>query len=326
MTNETSDKRLRVFLCHASSDKPTVRRLYKYLSDSGFDPWLDEVELLPGYDWQMEIPKAVRAADVVVICLSKSSINKAGYVQKEISFALDVAEEQPEGRIYLIPARLEECDVPFRLKRWQWVDLFANNGGKKLLTALSTRGQTVINMPPAPKADLINPYDDVEPIPSISIIDEEVYYPSILGGKPSTPVLSSNETENIVGEFHKIAVPVVGALSGFGAALSFRMISEDYYSGGNFSMTALAADTVANSDFLFLLLVLMSVLVGGGGAFLMNEYYQKQNTPIWFRYLTVIPVFYIVGWLLDLVSCVVLPLAFFVGVSALAVYIYKEKG
>ena len=29
-------------------------------------------------------------------------------MQKEIKFALDVAEEQPEGRIYIIPARLED--------------------------------------------------------------------------------------------------------------------------------------------------------------------------------------------------------------------------
>ena len=52
---------LRVFLCHASSDKPAVRELYQRLRTDGIDAWLDEEDLLPGQDWQYEIPKAVRA-------------------------------------------------------------------------------------------------------------------------------------------------------------------------------------------------------------------------------------------------------------------------
>lgn len=39
---------LRVFLCHASQDKPAVRNLYSQLkSEAWIDPWLDEVKLLP---------------------------------------------------------------------------------------------------------------------------------------------------------------------------------------------------------------------------------------------------------------------------------------
>ena len=89
---------LKVFLCHASGDKPTVRRLYKRLVMDGLDAWLDQEKLLPGQDWRLEIPKAVREADVVVICLSNKSITKEGYIQKEIKFALDIADEKPEGQ------------------------------------------------------------------------------------------------------------------------------------------------------------------------------------------------------------------------------------
>jgi hypothetical protein len=49
----------------------------------------------------------VRAADAILVCLSPDSINKEGYVQKEIKYALDVADEKPEGVIFFIPARLE---------------------------------------------------------------------------------------------------------------------------------------------------------------------------------------------------------------------------
>lgn len=38
-----SDRKLRVFLCHASQDKPFVREMYQRLLAEGWiDPWLDE--------------------------------------------------------------------------------------------------------------------------------------------------------------------------------------------------------------------------------------------------------------------------------------------
>src|SRR5262245_44125649 len=128
-------RKLKVFLCHSKDDKPKVRELYRSLVANGFDAWLDEEKLIPGQDWDLEIRKAVRESDVVVVCLSNSSTTKAGYVQKEIRFALDVADEQPEGAIFIIPVRMEECDVPTRLSKWQWVNLFESNGYEKLMSS-----------------------------------------------------------------------------------------------------------------------------------------------------------------------------------------------
>ena len=51
---------LKVFLCHASGDKPAVRELYKYLIMEGVDAWLDEEKFLPGQDWNEEILKALQ--------------------------------------------------------------------------------------------------------------------------------------------------------------------------------------------------------------------------------------------------------------------------
>ena len=129
----------RVFLCHSSGDKAQVCDLYRRLRNDGIHPWLDEEDLLPGQDWSHEISKAVRSSAVVLVCLSKGSITKAGFVQKEIRHVLDVADEQPEGNIFLIPVRLEDCDVPERLCRWQWVNLFESGGYDKLLKSLRVR-------------------------------------------------------------------------------------------------------------------------------------------------------------------------------------------
>jgi len=132
-------KALQISLCHANEDKPRARHLYKRLSEDGYSPWLDEENLLPGQDWNTEIPRAVKQADVVLICLSKKSITKQGYVQREIRIALDATEEHPEGHVYIIPARMEDCVVPERLGRWQWVDTFAPNGYSRLCRTLDAK-------------------------------------------------------------------------------------------------------------------------------------------------------------------------------------------
>lgn len=138
---------IRVFLCHAAEDKPAVRELHAALRQSGFSPWLDEEELLPGQDWDLEIRRAVRACDVVVVCLSTRSLGKRGYVQKEITRALDVADERPPGEIYLIPARLEECDVPERLAKWHWVDLWREQGYRRLEISLGLAADHLEKLP-----------------------------------------------------------------------------------------------------------------------------------------------------------------------------------
>jgi len=130
---------LNVFLCHSSGDKSAVRNLYQQLLHDGFDPWFDKEALLPGQDWDQEIQKAVSHTDAVVVCLSRSSINKAGYVQKEIKLALDVADTQPENTIFLIPLKLEECEVPQRLHKWHWVNLFEEGGYERLIQSLRFR-------------------------------------------------------------------------------------------------------------------------------------------------------------------------------------------
>jgi RNA polymerase sigma factor (TIGR02999 family) len=137
-------RKLRVFLCHSKGDKPLIRPLYTRLRADEIDAWLDEEELVPGQDWELEILRAVRAADIVVVCLSERSVTKTGFIQKEIKLALDVADMQPEGTIFIVPVRLEECDVPERLQRWQWVNLFEEQGYARLVRAMSVRFRQLV--------------------------------------------------------------------------------------------------------------------------------------------------------------------------------------
>lgn len=129
-------KSLKVFLCHAQEDKSVVKKIYNKLIANGIEPWLDEKSILPGQDWTYEIKKAVRSSDVVIAFLSNKSVDKTGYVQKELKIALDAADERPEGKIFLIPAKIEECNIPDRLSSRQWVDLHTEDGFERLMQSL----------------------------------------------------------------------------------------------------------------------------------------------------------------------------------------------
>ena len=134
------NRKLKVFLCHASTDKEIVRDLYQRFTDEGwFDPWLDEKKILAGQKWETEIQNAVRNSHVVLVCLSQSAITREGYIQREISLALDTAEEKPEGTIFIIPVRLENCDIPQRLKKYHWVNYFDADGYRQIIKSLQTR-------------------------------------------------------------------------------------------------------------------------------------------------------------------------------------------
>jgi hypothetical protein len=116
---------LKVFISYASQDKPVVQELSRNLASEGWiDPWVDEKKLLPGQDWRAKIEEAVETSDIVIICLSSNSVSKEGFVQKELRYAREIALEKPEETIFIIPFRLDACDVPRGLRFYQWADYF----------------------------------------------------------------------------------------------------------------------------------------------------------------------------------------------------------
>lgn len=126
-----------LFFCYAREDEEYVDKLYEKLSLEGFKPWMDKQDIVPGENWKLSIQKAIKNSDFFLIFLSTKSVNKRGFLQREIKNALDLWQEQLENDIYLIPIRLEECKVPPNLSEFQWVDLFETNGIQKLIDSLN---------------------------------------------------------------------------------------------------------------------------------------------------------------------------------------------
>jgi hypothetical protein len=132
----------KAFLCHSAGDKQLVRDLYRRLAADSVPCWLDEEDLLPGQNWDREIRRAIKASRFVLVCLSRASVTATGYVQKELKFALDRADEQLEGSVFLIPVRLDQCEIPDRLRDLHAVNLFEERGYERLLRALRAPGPT----------------------------------------------------------------------------------------------------------------------------------------------------------------------------------------
>lgn len=115
----------RVFLSYAREDGEIAKKIFEDLDQKGIDVWFNVKHLRPGQRWKTEIVKAIRSSDYFLALLSRKSVSKRGFVQKELKEALEVVDELPESQIFVIPVRLDDCSPSHeRLADLQWVDLF----------------------------------------------------------------------------------------------------------------------------------------------------------------------------------------------------------
>jgi hypothetical protein len=153
--SETSE---RVFISYAREDYEAAFRLYRDLKRAGLRPWLDKHDLLPGQDWNREIRKAVRKSRYFIAIFSSTSVHKRGYVQKEYKLSLDVLDEFPEGEIFAIPVRLDNCEIPYeKFRKIEYVDLFSDwtQGVKRLLRSFGIITRNPLGKSPSKQVSAI---------------------------------------------------------------------------------------------------------------------------------------------------------------------------
>jgi hypothetical protein len=116
-----------VFLAYVEEDLPRVRKLFDALAAAGFKPWLDKRDLMPGQNWPRSIQGPISVSDFFIACFSRRTMSKRGTFHAELRYAIDCASEIPIDEIFLIPTRLEPCDVPPRIaEQIHYVDLCPN--------------------------------------------------------------------------------------------------------------------------------------------------------------------------------------------------------
>jgi hypothetical protein len=139
---EFQAKAKRIFISYAKEDIDKAYSVFLALKREGYSLWIDKENLLVGQNWDLEIQMAIQECDLFVACLSKNSVTKDGYVQEELKKGLKLLDRKPEGLIYLIPVRLDECKVPSRFQTLQWCDMFESNWKERLLNAVKVACDT----------------------------------------------------------------------------------------------------------------------------------------------------------------------------------------
>lgn len=128
-----------IFLSYASPDYDRVYEYFTALVGQGLDPWLDKEKLVAGQNWDFEIKRALARAAIIVVFLSKSSVLRRGYVQREIRIALDQALNKLHDDIYVIPVMLDDVPIPPQLEDIQVVRATADDSYKQLSVAIETQ-------------------------------------------------------------------------------------------------------------------------------------------------------------------------------------------
>lgn len=97
-----------IFISHTSADKPFVRRLAARLVKSDFQVWLDEHDLIAGDPLPESVSKALQAAKVILVVVSKKSV-----ASKWLRYELNVATDRMiKGECRVIPVVIDETPLP----------------------------------------------------------------------------------------------------------------------------------------------------------------------------------------------------------------------
>ncbi len=130
---------IRVHIIYHPNDMSIVMELFKELkSEKWIIPWVNQENLLPGIERELQIRKAINESDAIIICLSEALILTEGLQHLEMRMAFDEYNSKPLGDSFLIPLRLDECFVPRELARIYSLDYFSLGKGKSYSKLLET--------------------------------------------------------------------------------------------------------------------------------------------------------------------------------------------
>ena len=125
----------RLFFSYSRADAEFVLRMAGDLRVAGIDLWLDQEDIPPGERWDRAVEDAMKSAPTLLVVLSRVSVASQN-VLDEISYGLEAGKR-------IIPVLHQECDIPFRLRRLQYVDFTVSyeKALAQLVKAIRGRGQ-----------------------------------------------------------------------------------------------------------------------------------------------------------------------------------------
>ncbi len=125
-----------LFFSYSRADSDFVLKLAKDMRSAGANLWIDQLDIAPGDRWDRAVEEALGAAPCLAVILSPELVVSQN-VMDEVSLAFD---EQKK----ILPILFRKCNIPFRLRRLQYVDFTANYdaGLAELLGAIKVQQKT----------------------------------------------------------------------------------------------------------------------------------------------------------------------------------------
>lgn len=126
------------FISYTRKDQDFALRLAKDLRGHGINVWLDQLDIPKGDRWDTAIEKALTNCDTLIAILSDNSVG-SNNVLDEIYYALGENKR-------IIPVKISDCKLPFRISRHQYVDFEKDytEGLNSLVAALQTGKDIII--------------------------------------------------------------------------------------------------------------------------------------------------------------------------------------
>ena len=129
-----------VFVSYANPDQQRVKDTLSGLHVAGVQFWVDYEQLRAGMNWNLEIQRAISRADFIILCLSHSSVDRRGYLQREIKRALDRAQERLTDDVFVIPVLLDDdVRVPAEVASIQHVRLSKDGALQEIIASIETQ-------------------------------------------------------------------------------------------------------------------------------------------------------------------------------------------
>lgn len=119
-----ADKKTKVFISYSHEDSAFARALCNELQRLGFQPWIDEAELLVGDSLVQKIGAAIIENDFVIAVVSPASIDSA-WCQKELSLATTAGISLNRAKV--LPVRLDCAAIPPYLLDTVYIDADRND-------------------------------------------------------------------------------------------------------------------------------------------------------------------------------------------------------
>jgi hypothetical protein len=117
-----------IFISYSHKDTGFASKVTQNLENEGYDIWLDRMDIQTGSRWDDEVVKGLNASQIFMVLLSNTSVASQN-VKDEIGYAID--HNKP-----IVPLLLEPCEIPFRLRRVQYVDFTSRSFNDGLQTVL----------------------------------------------------------------------------------------------------------------------------------------------------------------------------------------------